>query len=202
MPSLLFYKNIFLTFDCNCFNAFIMRVFLFLLVFQFSFAQTTTEKWNSVQNRYETFDSSGNMISYKVWNSVQRQWETYNVNNQNTGYVPNKKRTDDNFELLKYVMEKKEAQYNGRINNNQRVSKYNRNVDIINTRIKILYGVIDNLRKENNLSDERYRAMIDKFNELYVDALNNRNYDYSDDRTTADVIEWLDKGAYSIGTEK
>ncbi len=62
-----------------------------------------TEKWNSYNNRYEYFDSYGNMTAYKVYNSYLKRWETYSVNSQNQGSF--------NTQLAITALQKKEESY-------------------------------------------------------------------------------------------
>lgn len=156
-----------------------------LFTYQFSLAQTSTEKWNSLYNRYETFDSNGNMISYKVWNSIHQRWETYTGSSQNTGYVPNKKRTDDNFELLKTTMESKQSKYNY---NKQRILKY-----ISDTR---------DLLNSSNLHSDLVNSIANRFNAEYLKPYYNNSYDLSYDSVTQNVINWLSNGFDKIVTEE
>ena len=52
-------------------------LFLFLVITNLSNAQSVTQKYNSLYNRYEYFDETGNMIGYKTYNSLLKQWEFY-----------------------------------------------------------------------------------------------------------------------------
>lgn len=49
----------------------------FLLISLNIFSQTSTEKWSSLNNRYEYFDSSGYMTGYKEYNSLMGTWDYY-----------------------------------------------------------------------------------------------------------------------------
>ena len=34
-----------------------------------------TKKWNELYNRYEIFDSYGNLVGYYKWNELYNRWE-------------------------------------------------------------------------------------------------------------------------------
>ncbi|MFC4165156.1 hypothetical protein ACFOWU_15925 [Epilithonimonas zeae] len=58
-----------------------LTLFAFLFVF-FSYSQSpsSTKKWNEYHNRYEYFDSEGNLIGYEKYNDYKKQWEYYSEN--------------------------------------------------------------------------------------------------------------------------
>lgn len=67
-----------------------MKKLFFLILFLFfsftSIAQTYTKKYNSINGRYEYFDSRGTMVGYEKYNSVYGRWDYYIVNNDNNPY--------------------------------------------------------------------------------------------------------------------
>ena len=91
-----------------------MRLTIFLLVFlnlSLCFSQSVVQKYNSLYNRYEFFDESGNMVAYKTYNSLMNQWELYSTDG-------NKRKTDYgkyvspiNLELVAKVLAQKQARY-------------------------------------------------------------------------------------------
>lgn len=68
----------------------ILIYFLFIISFNFNaLAQSSTEKWNDLNNRYEYFDTYNNMNGYKTYNSLKGQWEYYDlkkINNTRSTY--------------------------------------------------------------------------------------------------------------------
>lgn len=54
---------------------------MFVLIGCLCFSQTVTKKYNSIDRRYEYFDSNGNMTGYEFYNNLSRQWEYYSLNN-------------------------------------------------------------------------------------------------------------------------
>lgn len=56
------------------------KISLILLCITFTislFGQSYTKKWNSIQQRYEYFDSRGRMFGYDKYNSITKSWEHY-----------------------------------------------------------------------------------------------------------------------------
>lgn len=97
---------------------------LFLFIINLSLAQSVTQKYNSLYNRYEYFDETGNMIGYRTYNSLLKQWEFYSNKDSNRkadfgSYVP-----PINLELVSKVLAYKQARYdNLSYNEKLRLSK-------------------------------------------------------------------------------
>ena len=88
-----------------------LTLLLFLAITNSSYTQSVTQKYNSLYNRYEYFDETGNMIGYKTYNSLLKQWEFYSNKDGNRktdfgSYVP-----PINLELVSKVLAHKQARY-------------------------------------------------------------------------------------------
>lgn len=68
-----------------------------LLISALMFSQTSTKKYNSLMERYEHFDSNGNLTGYEAYNKYNQQWEYFSAD-QYYG-VGKKKRSDPYKEL-------------------------------------------------------------------------------------------------------
>src|SRR6218665_999905 len=152
-----------------------MRLFLlFCLLASFrGFSQTATEKYNSLYNRYEYFDSNGTMTGYKVYNKMSSQWEYYSTQTQNTRpqYNTVKEPIDTKFmgDALMYQEQKSKNNYNR----------------IVNT--------INGIRNTINSSDveaETRKKLTANFNQC-VDEINRAKVDISSDLNTNRAIKYL-----------
>ncbi|WP_343663430.1 hypothetical protein [Chryseobacterium mucoviscidosis] len=86
---------------------------LMLLLGTFCFSQTATKKYNSFNNQYEYFDSSGNMTGYEKYNSFSKQWEYYTVNTPQSRQ-PTQYRTPQQLDIsaLGNAMSARQNRYN------------------------------------------------------------------------------------------
>lgn len=87
---------------------------LFLLAFTTSticVAQTYTEKYNSLYNRYEYFDSQGNLIGYKKWNSLYERWEYHEEKPQQSQRNYGEYVQPYDMDLIYKALELKQRQY-------------------------------------------------------------------------------------------
>ncbi|WP_026978443.1 hypothetical protein [Flavobacterium tegetincola] len=168
---------------------------LFLLFTTNSFSQSVTEKWNNLNNRYEYFDSYGNMKGYKKYNSVKKQWEYYDLNNSNK-YVPPEL---GNIELARSVLKSRQTKYDA---NYKRIketasSAYKYFQDYIASSIKEY-----NEEKNSDKSSKLWMNMFIRYHRDYDDVAKNNGYDYSSMSTTNNVIDWLNKGAEYIAKDE
>lgn len=157
------------------------KLFLLILFLFFSFtslAQTYTKKYNSINGRYEYFNSNGSMVGYEKYNSISNSWEYYTVNNDNNPY--NRKpietppvQSNVNLDLIDKVMSQKQ-------------SNYDNNVQTIQNTINTLSNKISNL----NISSELKESIHDDFDRV-LNVLNTNRYDYSNNSTTNDIVNWL-----------
>lgn len=152
--------------------------YLLLLLFfcTCAFSQTMTEKYNSYLNRYEYFDSSGNLTGYKTYNSYLGVWEYFKENTNTYNKKPiqyAKPPTDDNFGLLQQVANQKQNSYN--INHKK--------VDDVLSRIQYVIS--------NEANTDLKRRLQNRFNLEILNVLNKREYDYSSNSLTDNVIDWI-----------
>lgn len=80
---------------------------LFLFCTMFSFAQSFSEKYNSILGRYEYYNSQGSLIGYKSYDSVNRQWNYTDITVKNSNVS-----SSINLPLIQQVMESRQSQYN------------------------------------------------------------------------------------------
>lgn len=125
---------------------------LLLLVFTtICYSQTTTKKYNDLRNRWEYYNSSGQMVGYEKYNSLMQQWEytdlSQNVSSRVHDYGDPISTFDADLAIM--ALAAKQRRYNEQVRNNK-----NRN-----ERKK--------LEKINNLVDE---AIIDQKRGNYRNA--------------------------------
>ncbi|MDO8315986.1 MAG: hypothetical protein Q7T12_00490 [Flavobacterium sp.] len=140
-----------------------------------------TEKYNSYLNRYEYFDSSGNLTGYKTYNSYLGVWEYFkeNTNTYNKNPIQYAKpSTDDNFALLQQVANQKQNLYN---NNHKRVQ----------TELSIYLDVINN--PEVEMTPERRTRIRSRYKLEVINFINNNRYDYSNTSVTNQVRDFIAK---------
>lgn len=149
---------------------------LFLLLCTSMYCQTISEKWNSMYNRYDYTDSSGNLVGYKGFNSLTESWgyTTVNPSNQNNVY-----QSPINLQLLDRTLESTQARYNKKHQYTQ--EKHNEGFQ------KVKNVVTYYRSKLANLLDQSFSK---RFEKEVVTEINNAHYDYS--RMDADeVVNWI-----------
>lgn len=158
------------------------KYLLFLLFFSIcTYSQTMTEKYNSYLNRYEYYDSSGNLTGYKTYNSYLGVWEYFKENTNTYNKKPiqyAKPPTDDNFALLQQVVNQKQNSYNS---NHKRVQKD----------LSMYLDVINN--PELELTSEQRTRMLNRYKLEVINFLNNTRYDYSNTSITNQVRDFIAK---------
>lgn len=154
-----------------------MKKLIFLIVLSFSinsFSQTSTEKWNSLYERYEYFDSNGTMVGYKKYNSLYERWEYYDLKANNS------QPSLGNLDLARKVLSEKQA-------------AYDYNLAKIKTYVVECRKALDS----SNMNATLVQNIKDSFNANYLMPYYNKGYDLSSDETTNKIIEWLQAGLLS-----
>lgn len=88
-----------------------ISILLFFLITTLSHSQSVVQKYNSLYNRYEYFDDSGNLLGYKSYNSLLKQWEFYDVEGSKRETDFGRYVSPINLELVAKVLEQKQARY-------------------------------------------------------------------------------------------
>ncbi|MDR6458969.1 hypothetical protein J2786_002076 [Chryseobacterium vietnamense] len=147
-----------------------------ILLGQLCFSQTATKKFNSFQNRYEYFDSNGNMTGYEKYNSFSKQWEYYTTNNTSQSRQPTQYREPAKLDIsaLGNAMTTKQ-------------NNYNYNVQQLQNAVNTISDQINNL----DLSYEQRKLIYDTFQQNCVNEINRTRINYSLANETNRVIQWL-----------
>jgi hypothetical protein len=91
-----------------------LKSLMFILLFfslTIGYSQSVVQKYNSLYNRYEYFDDSGNMIGYKTYNSLLKQWEFYSSNDNTTKTDFGKYVSPINLKLVTSTLRNRQARY-------------------------------------------------------------------------------------------
>lgn len=109
-------------------------ILILLLISTKLLCQTSTKKFNSQLNRYEHFDSNGNLTGYESYNKFNQQWEYFSAD-QYYG-VGKKKRSDtyddlndDQDKMISNLLELKKQQSNNVNLNHNQTQTNNNNYD-------------------------------------------------------------------------
>lgn len=148
-----------------------------------SYSQSYSEKWNSLENRYEYFNSQGYLVGYKSYDNINRQWNYYEVSQKSSYDIP--VTSSINLPLAQKVLASRQEAYDA---NSKKID------DLINTFREALNGSV--------LSDETKGRIKQKFNSEYLNVMYSKKYDFSDTSLTNQVIQWLNKGFEIIVTEE
>lgn len=169
------------------------KIITFLvLLFSFnSFSQTSTEKWNSLYERYEYFDSSGTMTGYKKYNSLYERWEYFDLKKSNSDksyQVQQPVSSIPNLDVIDKTLTTKQ-------------SKHDYNSTKINKYILEVFETLD----YSGMHIDLIKNIKNSFRNNYILPYYNKKYDLSSDSLTNNIIEWLQEGLLStikIETEK
>lgn len=145
---------------------------IFALLFTFlSNSQTYSEKYNSLYDRFEYYDSDGDLIGYKKWSALNDQWEFFSVKKKSTknGYIK-----PVNLSLINKALSTKQK-------------KFERNEKKI---LDLFDEIIDKL---NGYESERHRKIALNLLEKKISTFFelNQNLDYSSDYVTRQVMNKL-----------
>ncbi|MFD2726285.1 hypothetical protein [Hyunsoonleella rubra] len=91
-----------------------LKLLMFFLLFfslTVGYSQSVVQKYNSLYNRYEYFDGSGNMIGYKTYNSLMKQWEFYSSDDNTRKTDFGKYVSPINLNLAASTLRNRQARY-------------------------------------------------------------------------------------------
>lgn len=157
-----------------------MKKIFFLVLLSFGsvcFSQSVTEKYNSLYQRYEYFDSSGNIIGYKKYNKLSSQWEYFDL--KETEYEKQPRQYGEyiqpyNLDLIERALQQKQQ-------------KYQSNFKTVKSTIEYIMNDIQKMEIE---SQEKYK-ILSEFKSAISRNLNNIDIDYGSNEQTEQVIKWL-----------
>jgi polyisoprenoid-binding protein YceI len=155
----------------------IILIACILLAFN-SFSQTSTKKYNTLQERYEYFDQNGRMVGYEKYNSLSEQWEYYSTKKKQRSNNYSEPVSTFDPDLAIKVLQIRQNQYN----NKKKVYEKNKfRIDQQNEDIYKNAYSIKNLKLQKEVI-RLYNLRINKF-------LKNNNRNVLDNYTkTTDFI--------------
>lgn len=153
----------------------IFRVFL-ILVFNFCYAQSYTEKYNDLYNRYEYFNDQGKMVGYKYYDNIYKVWKYQELSDsQQSSYL-----SPINTSLINRVLASKQ-------------NRLDENVKKVQSSIDEIINSISQMEASQSAKD----VILFKFRKT-VKSIEYKNYDYSDNNLTRQVINHLYSEANAI----
>ena len=165
-----------------------MKKILFLLLFIISMvcnSQTYTEKYNSVNNRYEFFNSSGQMIGYQIYNSLNKQWETYTVEPPKAEEY----RSTFNTGLAMTALQKRQ-------------NDYDKGKQTVNVRIQNGYNEIERFYLTKYQAGQLFiRVVKEQYKNNYVNFILNQGLDYSKIDNVDYALRILEEGLQKTITD-
>ncbi len=143
-------------------------------------AQSYTEKWNDLYNRYEYFNNQGRMIGYKYYDDLYRVWKYKDLSDSpNSSYID-----PINTKLVNRALASKDT-------------RYSVNVQKIQNAITTIF------ESNKSTSDHGLRTAIDnRYQNEIVKVINSKNYDYSSSSITNQVLNYIYKTANRINEEE
>lgn len=155
---------------------------MFVLIGCLCFSQTVTKKYNSIDRRYEYFDSNGNMTGYEFYNNLSRQWEYYSLNNSQQR-KPYQYRDPMQVDISSTINAATILQ-----------NRYNSNHQKVQAAINDITNQIMGL----NVSKDTRQSILDGFNNTLVKHLDAINRQLSSASQTDNNIIWLYNAAKQI----
>ncbi|SIS30105.1 hypothetical protein SAMN05421639_101713 [Chryseobacterium shigense] len=151
---------------------------VFMLFGVFCFSQTATKKYNSFYNRYEYFDSNGNMTGYEKYNSFSKQYEYYSTNNSQSPQTrqPTQYRAPQQLNIVNIGDSMNILQ-----------NRYNNNVQQVQSTINNIESQIKNL----DISDSQKTKIQNNFSELLVKNVFEKNWNYNSVSEVNRIINWM-----------
>lgn len=166
-------------------------LFVFLLATNFVFSQTTTEKYNTILERFEYFDNSGNMIGYKKYNSLSQQWEYFETATKNNPKANREYIKPFDFDLIDDSLKYKQSKYE---NNTEKIRL---KIELVNK----LFQLLSDYKSTPSISEKW--STISALNQSFRDGIlkiNNMKLDFSINSTTYEIINWIDQYEVKLTT--
>jgi len=88
----------------------LILILCLILTFR-GYSQTTTKKYNSIENRYEYFDQNGKMIGYEEYNNISDQWEYYSLKSSSSSNGYGEPQSTFDADLAIMALSKRQAEY-------------------------------------------------------------------------------------------
>ena len=147
-----------------------------ILAFNFSHAQSYTEKYNDLYSRYEYFNNQGKMIGYKYYDNLYKVWK-YQELSQSTqdSYI-----SPINSSLINKVLASKQ-------------NRLDENIEKVQSSIDEIIKTISQM----DVSQATQDAILFKFRKT-IKSIEYKNYDYSDNNLTRQLINYLCAEANTI----
>lgn len=149
-------------------------------------AQSYTEKYSSINNRYEYYDSNGKLIAYKKWNSIQKRYDIEYLGSNSSSREYNNFIEPYDLDFMYKAMEYKQ----NRIDNNLDKVKYK--LDYIKKYFELIY---DNINiEEPSITLDNLIKLATQFNgesEDYVKNIRSGKYDISSNLITTQILNNL-----------
>ncbi len=151
-----------------------------VLSINMTFSQTYTEKYNSYLNRYELYDSSGQLIGYKKYNPYTKSYEIKYFNTQQgSSYI---EPIDTDFLMQAMLYKQKQ---------------YDTNLPKIQDKVNSIHNLFDKLDEMDCLQARQKSEEIDKvrdnFNSYIKEANGFLNYIDLNSSNTSRIINRLDR---------
>lgn len=164
-----------------------MKVFLsFILIIICSStltAQSYTKKWNKSFDRYEHFDSQGNMIGYEKYNNLFNRWE-YFESDQPSTYKQSEVYEPYNIEeIYKLGIAKQKA--------------YDYNLGIVYDKLNLLKSSLSEVIKQNGGLTKEQIELRKTFNKDFHKAINS---DLSNTNNVRNILNWMDNWERAINS--
>lgn len=165
-----------------------MKILIYFLLFTsyFSFAQSVTEKWNSLSSRYEYFDGNGNLVGTKTYNNFTNSWTYTPVNNNYNnpyGTPYDTSAIDLGFQIA-----------------SMKQKRYDDNRAKIQSEIDHIYTTINN----SDYNESLKTRIRNRFTYEYLNNINKqfKNKDLSSSALTSQIINWIYSGVNKIKKEE
>lgn len=158
-----------------------MKTILFFAILLYSvssFSQSYTEKYNSLQNRYEYFDKYNNMVAYKTYNSYLGQWEYFTIESpKKSSYIQpiNTKDIDRTLQV--------------------RQNNFDNNDALVRQKVSDIENLLNYLTFDiKKLTNSAYKDQIMDNYRLFsatLKAADEANLDYSRSSTARQILSYL-----------